>query len=130
MRALRKFLENSNGSHLFCQQRRPVDEHICHLWVVRTERFLPNLRRPLRQRLCLRVLSLQRDNLPECQPGSQKHAVSRELPNKNFPIILPLAFTRRFNKNVLEHYKVYRIPQEVSWKILMVLTCNNLAPGC
>ena len=85
MWALRKFLGNSKGSHLTRQQHRPVVEHSCHLWVVRTERLFNNLRRPLIERLCLRVLSLQRDYAPQCQQRSQKRAVSRKLPNKNVP---------------------------------------------
>ena len=71
MWALRKYLENSNGSHLNRQQRRSAVEHSCHLWVVRTESLRPDLRRPLIQRLCLRVLSLQRDYVPQCQLRSQ-----------------------------------------------------------
>ena len=85
MWALRKLLENSNGSHLTLQEHRPVVEHSCHLWVVRTESLLENLRRPLKQRLCLRALSLQYDYVPQCQLRSQKRAVSRKLPNKNVP---------------------------------------------
>ena len=85
MWAKRKFPENYNGSHLSLQQHRPAVEHSCHLWVAKTESLLQNLRRPLIQRLCFRVLSLQRDYVPQCQLRSQKRAVSRKLPNKNVP---------------------------------------------